>query len=280
MKRIFIFSLLFLSSSGWLIKNPCSVSTPEKDSDHSPSDIKRVSDESSLREYKVSVKGVIFDRMTQNPVVILITEDENRFVPIWIGFAEAMSIDMVIKNIKPPRPMTHDLMKDMVEKFGAKIEKVSITDVRENTYFAVIKVRIGDKTLNIDSRPSDAIALALRLGTPIYITQKILDVSIRVPDEEKASRIWQVIGVSLQLITPELENFFGSKGIVISDVKKGSPADGKLRRGDIIIRINGKETLDERAINIVREEITKSKEVELSIIRNGERKNIKLEIPK
>lgn len=280
MKRWFIFSLLFLSSSGWLIRNPCSVSTLEQDSDNSSYGIKKISDEPNLREYKVSVRGVIFDRMTQNPVVILITEDENRFVPIWIGFAEAMSIDMVIKNIKPPRPMTHDLMKDMVEKFGAKIEKVSITDVRENTYFAIIKAKIGDKTLNIDSRPSDAIALALRSGTPIYITQKILDVSIRVPDEEKASRIWQVLGVSLQFITPELESFFGSKGIVISDVKKGSPADGKLRRGDIIIRINGKETFDEQAINIVREEVMRSKEIELSIIRNGERRNIKLEIPK
>lgn len=258
---------------GWLVRNPCYVG------ESGNVIFRKVSDVLQEREYRAIVKGIIFDRATQNPVVILLTEDESRFVPIWIGFAEAMSIDMVMKNIKPPRPMTHDLIKDFFDKFGAKPEKVSIVDIKENTYYAVIKVKTENKAFDIDSRPSDAIAIALRFGAPIYITQKILDVSIRVPDEEKAQRIWNVLGVSLQFITPELESFFGSKGLVISDVKKGSPAEGKLKRGDIITKINGKDTTDEKSISLIKEEVLTSSEVEMQIIRDGEKKKIKIHIP-
>lgn len=271
--RILPVLIISLLLSGWLVKNPCYVSEPSKS-------IKKVSDVLQEREYKVIVKGIIFDKATQNPVVILLTEDENRFVPIWIGFAEAMSIDMVMKNIKPPRPMTHDLIKDFFNKLGAKPEKVSIVDIRENTYYAIIKVKTTDRSFDIDSRPSDAIAIALRFGTPIYITQKILDVSIKVPDEDKAQRIWNVLGISLQFITPELEGFFGSKGFVISDVKNGSPAEGRLKRGDIITRINGKDINDEKSISLIKEEVLNSKEIEIHIIRDGEKKKIKIQIPR
>lgn len=266
-------SLLIFSPLLGLMKNPCYVSHTE-----SSKSIIKVSEEE--HEYKVIVKGIIFDRATQNPVVILLTEDENRFVPIWIGFAEAMSIDMIMKNIKPPRPMTHDLIKDFFDKLGVKPERVSIVDIRDNTYYAVIKVKTPDKSFDVDSRPSDAIAIALRFGTPIYITQKILDVSIKVPEEEKAQRIWNVLGISLQLITPELESFFGSKGLVISDVKNGSPAEGRLKRGDIITKINGKDINDEKSISLIKEEILNSREIEIHIIRDGEKRKIKIQIPR
>lgn len=269
-KKLLFLWILFLG--GTFVRNPCSsqwvFSVAEERGDYKE------------KEYKVKVKGIVFDRMTQNPVCILMTEDESKFVPIWIGFAEAMAIDMVMKNIKPPRPMTHDLMKDIIEKLGGKVERVSVTDLRENTYFAYIKVRVGDKVYYIDSRPSDAIALALRTGSPIYITQKILDVSIKVPATE--TKIFEVLGVSFQIITPELESFFGSKGIVISNVEKGSPADGKLKRGDIIVQINGKTIYDEEDIREVLRSIKeqKSKVLELSILRKGKKEKVSIDIPK
>lgn len=280
MKKFLILFLFFVSSVSFLVKNPCS-SFSRKEFEGLNKEAKKASaSELDEREYRVTVQGVIFDRITQNPIVILLTEDEKRFVPIWIGFSEAMSIDMVIKNIKPPRPMTHDLVKDIFEKFGAKVEKVSIVDVRNNTYYAVIKVRANGKTFLIDSRPSDAIAIALRTGTPIYITQKILEVSIKIPDEEKVAKIWNIIGVSLQLITPELESFFGSKGLVISDVKRGSVAEGKLKRGDIITQVNGKSVIDERAFSIIKNEILNSRVLEVTVLRDGEKRVIKIELPK
>jgi bifunctional DNase/RNase len=218
------------------------------------------------REYKVSVKGVIIDRVSGSPVVILVTENENRFVPIWIGFSEATSIELTLRGIDPPRPMTHDLLKNVIETLGGKVEKVKMTHISNNTYYAFIKVRTSSGTYYIDSRPSDALALALRTKSPIYISEKILNASIVIPREDL---IWEKLGISIQQITSELEGYFKAKGVVISDVRKDSPAYGKLKRGDIIVEINGKRVDGEDGIQKIEEEISRSKRLEIVIITEG-----------
>ena len=227
------------------------------------------------KEYLVNVKGVIFDKVSRSPVVILVTEDENRFVPIWIGFAEATAIEISLRGISPPRPMTHDLIKNMIDTLGGKVAKVKITHIKNNTYYAFIKVVANGKTYYIDSRPSDAIAIALRTKTPIYISEKILKASITIPKEDIA---WEKAGISIQQITPELEGYFKSKGVVISDVRKGSPAYGKLKRGDIIIEINGKKTTDEEGLKKVEAEISKNKKVKFTVIREGKKHTVEIEL--
>ena len=227
------------------------------------------------KEYRVNVKGVIFDKVSRSPVVILVTEDENRFVPIWIGFAEATAIEISLRGINPPRPMTHDLIKNMIDTLGGKVAKVKITHIKNNTYYAFIKVVANGKTYYIDSRPSDAIAIALRTKTPIYISEKILKASITIPKEDIA---WEKAGISIQQITPELEGYFKSKGVVISDVRKGSPAYGKLKRGDIIIEINGKKTTDEEGLKKVEAEISKSKKVRFTVIREGRKHTVEIDL--
>ena len=98
----------------------------------------------------------------------------SRLVPIWIGINEGNSIAMVLQGEKFKRPLTHDLMTSIFKEVGAEIEKIIISDLRENAYYAIIALRQGDKTLNIDSRPSDAIALAVRTNSPIFIDEKVL----------------------------------------------------------------------------------------------------------
>lgn len=107
-------------------------------------------------------------------VVTLEEIDGSRLVPIWIGVNEGNSIAMVLQGEKFQRPLTHDLMINILKDVEAEIEKIIISDLRENAYYAIIALRQGDKTLNIDSRPSDAIALAVRTNSPIFIDEKVL----------------------------------------------------------------------------------------------------------
>jgi len=107
-------------------------------------------------------------------VVTLEEVDGSRLVPIWIGISEGNSIAMVLQGEKLKRPLTHDLMVSILKEAGAGIEKVVINDLRENAYYAIIELRQGDKAVNIDSRPSDAIALAVRTNSPIFIDEKVL----------------------------------------------------------------------------------------------------------
>ncbi|GBD03750.1 Putative serine protease HtrA [bacterium HR19] len=273
----------YVFSISAIIRSPCisaekfSYVSAEKTGDEKQEE-RDIEKEEGGEEYEAKIEGLILDRFSRTPVVILSTQNRNRFVPIWIGFAEAMSIDMALRGEKPPRPLTHHLTKSVIEKLGGKIEKIKITKIKNNTYYAFIKLKQGNKFIYIDSRPSDAIALALIAGSKIFISKEILEASIKVPESEAEKDIWGKAGLSVQLITPELEEFFKSKGIVISDVRKGSPSDGKLKRGDIIISVNGKSTQNEKGIEILQEEISKAKSVEFEILREGKRQNIKISL--
>lgn len=121
------------------------------------------------------VGGLMLDPNTQAPVVVLKDESGEIVLPIWIGVAEATSIASAIKKLAMARPLTHDLMYEAIGQLGARIERVIITDLKDSTYFAELAVSVGERAFVFDSRPSDAIALAIRASAPIFVAQKVLD---------------------------------------------------------------------------------------------------------
>nr|WP_230972333.1 bifunctional nuclease family protein [Archaeoglobus neptunius] len=110
----------------------------------------------------------------KSPVVVLRTED-GRILPIYIGIAEALSIYYALQGDIPPRPMTHDLMVDVIGKLNAKVEKIVIDDLIDNTFYARLVLKQDDKTIEVDARPSDSIAIALRLSCPIFVEEEVMD---------------------------------------------------------------------------------------------------------
>lgn len=124
---------------------------------------------------EVTVAHLGLDRSTNTPVVILREKDGTRVLPIWIGPAEASAIAMVIQGVKAPRPMTHDLLKQLVVGLGAQLRRVVISQVKDNTYFAELLMSRDEELFQLDARPSDSIALALRLHAPIYTSDDLLD---------------------------------------------------------------------------------------------------------
>ena len=122
------------------------------------------------------IYGVSFDLVGKQPIVLLKTAEGNRFLPIWIGHPEAAAILMKLQGASTPRPMTHDLFTSVLGELDAKVEKITVTDLKENTFFAVITLaREGGAEIEIDSRPSDAIALAVRVDAPIFAADAVID---------------------------------------------------------------------------------------------------------
>lgn len=120
----------------------------------------------------MKVRRVALDQQN-NPLVLLVDQDETIALPIWIGQAEAMAIAMRLQSVQPPRPMTHDLLSTVFEQLSAKVTRVVVSDVRDSTYFAEIHLSRDGGVLVIDSRPSDAIAIALRADAPIFVEEKV-----------------------------------------------------------------------------------------------------------
>ncbi|WP_207259553.1 bifunctional nuclease family protein [Desulfovibrio sp. Huiquan2017] len=124
---------------------------------------------------KVEIFGLAVDEAGKSPIIVLKDEEETRVLPIWIGAMEAMSISMAINKVPFPRPMTHDLLLNAIRVLGGAVARVEITDIEDGTFFAEIVVDTGNETLRIDSRPSDAIALAVRAECPILAGETVLD---------------------------------------------------------------------------------------------------------
>ena len=122
----------------------------------------------------MQIYGVSFDMVGKQPIVLLKTVDGNKFLPIWIGHPEAAAILMKLQGASTPRPMTHDLLSEVIEQLDGKCERVSVTELRENTFFASITVSINGSELEIDSRPSDALALAVRVSAPIFAAEDVI----------------------------------------------------------------------------------------------------------
>ncbi len=126
-------------------------------------------------DHPMTVRGLALDPVTNAPIVILKTKTGNRLLPIWIGLFEANAIAIEMEKIITPRPMTHDLLKNMIELLDASMERMVVDNIEENTFFASIYLRTEGRECRLDARPSDAIALALRTGAPIFVTHDVLD---------------------------------------------------------------------------------------------------------
>jgi hypothetical protein len=123
---------------------------------------------------EMKVKGLALDPLSNMPMIILRDEEEKRSLPIWVGLFEANAIALELEKISTPRPMTHDLIKNILESLDARVQKIVVNDLRDNTFYAVIHLRLGSADITVDSRPSDAIALALRVGAPIFVEEEVV----------------------------------------------------------------------------------------------------------
>ncbi|WP_026875844.1 bifunctional nuclease family protein [Jiangella gansuensis] len=152
---------------------------------------------------ELDVVGVRVEMPSNQPIVLLREVGGDRFLPIWIGAVEATAIAFAQQGIVPPRPMTHDLFKDVLDAVGVSLEQVRITEVRDNTYYAELVLSGG---VEISSRPSDSIALALRTGTPIYAAEPLLDeagVLMADPDSDDQEDEVARFRAFLEEVTPE-----------------------------------------------------------------------------
>jgi bifunctional DNase/RNase len=123
------------------------------------------------------IYGVSFDMVGKQPIVLLKTVDGNKFLPIWIGHPEAAAILMKLQGATTPRPMTHDLINDMISELDATCTRVSVTELKENTFFASITLKVNGQEVEIDSRPSDALAVAVRTSAPIFAAEEVIQES-------------------------------------------------------------------------------------------------------
>lgn len=126
-------------------------------------------------QIEMTIKGLMVDPVTNMPIIILRDEAGQRVLPIWVGIFEANAIALQIENIDTPRPMTHDLLRNVIQDLKASVQRVVVCDLKDNTFYALIYLSVGEETLAIDARPSDAIALALRTKAPIFVEDSVID---------------------------------------------------------------------------------------------------------
>jgi len=198
---------------------------------------------------EVTVEGVRLDADSGTPVVRLVERIPSgkgapRELPIWIGPFEAQAIALEIQGVPAPRPLTHDLMKQLVERLGGKLLRVVVGDLHDNTYFATLYLAApGGKRLTVDARPSDAIALALRLKAPILVEEDLFS-RAATQATPAAAHLW---GLTLQDLTPELAALIDlgdAHGVLVSDVAATAPAR-EVARGDVIVALD-----DDRVVSV------------------------------
>jgi len=143
-------------------------------------------------QIEMTIKGLMVDPITNMPIIILRDKDGQRVLPIWVGVFEANAIALQMENVTTPRPMTHDLLKNVIVDLKADIQKIVVSDLRENTFYALIYLMVNGEPVAVDARPSDAIALALRAQVPIFVEDRVIDHAKTVdfvPDKENSERL-------------------------------------------------------------------------------------------
>ena len=198
------------------------------------------------RDLEVRVRRVAMDPSSHSPVVLLEDPTSDVALPIWVGAAEAQAIAVQLAGDTPPRPLTHDLVKAMFERVGVTLRRVVIRDLREGTYFADVVLERDGEEVAVDSRPSDAIALALRYGQPIFVDRQLFarEGVVQV-HAEGLGDVATIAGVTVQGLTPALARYFElppGRGVVVSDVGGGRGV--ALRRGDVVLEIDGEPVRD------------------------------------
>jgi bifunctional DNase/RNase len=125
-------------------------------------------------QIEMTIKGLMVDPITNMPIIILRDQEGQRVLPIWVGVFEANAIALQIENVQTPRPMTHDLLKNVIDDLRGQVERIVVCELKENTFYATIHMKASGRQLQVDARPSDAIALALRTGSPIFVEEAVI----------------------------------------------------------------------------------------------------------
>jgi bifunctional DNase/RNase len=190
-------------------------------------------------EVRVRVAKVGFDNETGAHYVLLQDDTESRELPIMIGESEAQAIMLSIQGIKPPRPFTHDLMRSIIAETGNGVDRIVIAEMHDEIYYA--KIYLDKGRYAIDSRPSDAIALAMGMNAPIYVNPSLLESTLasaagggKIPDTARA------LGLTVEQLTPELARYFDEpegRGVLVSEVSLAAQKAG-VARGDIVVKVN------------------------------------------
>lgn len=153
---------------------------------------------------ELQLVGVRVELPTNQPIVLLKEREGSRFLPIWIGAVEATAIAFALQGVVTQRPMTHDLMKNLLDELSVTVDKIEITELREGTFYAVIRLRSNGVSYEVSSRPSDAIALAVRTGVPIFAAEDVLgEASITMRDDEEEETEVEKFREFLDQVTPE-----------------------------------------------------------------------------
>jgi len=228
---------------------------------------------------QVEVQDVRFDRLSNSPVVILQDAEKKKAMPIWVGVFEAQAIALELQGTPPPRPLTHDLMKNILEQVGVQFEKVVVRELKGSTYYAHIYLVSAGKPVAIDSRPSDAIALALRFHRRIFVSKELFDTALapETPRGQPEPASAKISGVTVQNLTEELAAYFNlqaATGVLVADTGTESNRES-LQRGDVILAVAGEAVRD---IDDFRAKLknAQGQAANLQVLRDGKEMQVQL----
>jgi bifunctional DNase/RNase len=230
-------------------------------------------------DVRVQVSRIGFDDQTGSHYVLLLDETESRELPILIGESEAQAIVLALHGIKPPRPFTHDLIRSIIGQTGNRVDRIVIADMRDEIYYATIYMDGG--RYSIDSRPSDAIALAMGMNAPIYVNNKLfesapklgLGAGGKIPDTAHA------LGLTVEQLTPDLASAFGQpggRGVLVSGVSSSAEKAG-VARGDIVVKVGDREVKALDDFSRQAAQFKRGGAVTLTLNRGGSNRTVTLE---
>jgi uncharacterized protein len=229
---------------------------------------------------ELHVKNVIYVRMTDSLVVILVDKQEKRFLPIWVGMNEAQAIAMEMQKFKPPRPLTHDLIANLVKELDGQIEKLVITETKANTYFANLSISSRGRTKLIDCRPSDGIAVALRAKAPILAAESVMEHALPMPEEdlsdESHGKRVTALSMTVQTLTPDLAEAFDlgkTRGLLVSESQRN-----ELKRGDVIMAVGSTKVETVEEFNAAVERVGPKVQIELKLLRGGKPVTVRVQL--
>ncbi len=235
---------------------------------------------------EMKVKRVMLDPSVQTPTAVVILENtkEKKLIPIWIGSEGATSIAIELENVSIPRPNAHDLIRNILQGLGAALQRITITDLRNNIYYASITLKLKGQEFQIDSRPSDAIAVALRMKAPIYASNQVLAKAKQLPSPEKAKEdLRKILGMQVQELTSELASLFDiplKKGVLVADVELGSAAsEGGIQRGDIILKVNDRTIQKVGDLESFFQSGKRAGQLKIEVLRKGKPTTVVFDLP-
>jgi bifunctional DNase/RNase len=234
---------------------------------------------------EIKIKTLMLDPNSQSPIVVLETVQDKRLLPIWIDVPEARAIALELEHVATPRPLTHDLIRNIIQGFGATLQRVTITDLRNNTYFAVLFLSFKGQELQIDARPSDAIAVALRMKAPIYASTQVLEKSKALPPSAPTATkaLQKRVGIQAQDLTVEVAALLDlsfQRGVLVVDVAKGSAAmDAGIQRGDVITRANDQTIQTTQELETWVQSKKSETRIKLEVIKKGKPTIIVIDLP-